>query len=422
MSTLIILLAAQPRLAAPTTAGHVAPAEFDYVLSADGTRVTDHGRATPAALPRASLVVAVLRPGDVAFQRVAIPKAPAARMRAALTGVMEEGLLEDEDDVHLALAPDAKPGTEHWVAVVNKPWLRAQLDALEAGNVALDRAVPSWWPDEGVAGHTFREGGPDEPAQLAWRDDAGVLCVPLASPVSRALLTALPEDTVVRWTATPETALDASEFVGMPVASVTDEEQGLRAARAGWNLLQFDLLPQRRGVKLVRDVAARFAFDPAWRVTRLGLIALVAVTLLGLNVRALQENHRIAQKKAALAAAVAEAFPNVKTIYDPAAQAQREIDTLRAAAGRPGDGDIETLLQAAESAWPQSHSPIGNLKFEPGRLTLPADGWTPQEIERFTTQLRAANVDVQSASGKLVLSHRQPSARGSRTSTSSIKT
>jgi len=411
MSTLIILLAAQPRLAAPTTAGHVAPAEFDYVLSTDGTRVTEHGRAEPAALPRAAQVVAVLRPGDVAFQRVAIPKAPAARMRAALTGVMEEGLLEDEDEVHLALAPDAKPGGEHWVAVVNKPWLRAQLAALEAGNVALDRAVPSWWPDQGIAGHTFREGGPDEPAQLAWRDDAGVLCVPLVSPVARALLTALPEDTLVRWTATPETALDASEFVGMPVASVTDEEQGLRAARSGWNLLQFELAPQRRGVKLVRDLAARFAFDPAWRVTRLGLVALVAVTLLGLNIRAFQESHRIAQKKTALAAAVAMAFPNIKTLYDPAAQAQREIDTLRAAAGKPGDGDLETLLQAAESAWPQSHSPVESVKFEPGHLTLPAVGWTPQEIERFTTQLRAASVDVQSGNGKLVLSHRQPSAR-----------
>ena len=411
MSTLIILLAAQPRLAAPTTAGHVAPAEFDYVLSTDGQRVTEHGRAAPAALPRAAQVVLVLRPADVAFQRIAIPKAPAARLRAALTGVMEEGLLEDEDDVHLAVAPDAKAGAEHWVAVVNKPWLRAQLDALEFGNVSLDRAVPSWWPDQGVAGHTFREGGPDEPAQLAWRDDAGVLCVPLASPVSRALLAALPEDTVVRWTATPETALDASEFVGMPVASVTDEEQALRAARAGWNLLQFDLAPQRRGVKLVRDLAARFAFDPAWRVTRIGLAALVVVTLLGLNIRAFQESRRLLAKKAALTTIVAETFPNVKSIYEPAAQAQKEIDTLRAAAGRPGDGDIETLLQAAESAWPQSHSPVENLKFEPGHLTLPASGWSPQEIERFTTQLRAAGVDVQSGTGKLVLSHRQTSAR-----------
>ncbi|MBC7664417.1 MAG: general secretion pathway protein GspL [Caulobacter sp.] len=411
MSTLIILLAAQPRLAAPTTAGHVAPAEFDYVLSVDGQRVTEHGRATPAALPRAALVVAVLRPADVSFQRIGIPKAPAARLRAALTGVMEEGLLEDEDDVHLAVAPDAKAGAEHWVAVVNRPWLRTQLDALEFGNVALDRATPSWWPDQGVAGHTFREGGPDEPAQLAWRDDAGVLCVPLSSPISRALLTALPEDTVVRWTATPETALDASEFVGMPVASVTDEEQALRAARSGWNLLQFDLVPQRRGVKLVRDLAVRFAFDPAWRVTRIGLVALVVITLVGLNIRAFQETRRLAAKKAALTTLVAEAFPNVKSIYEPAAQAGKEIDILRAAAGRPGDGDIETLLQAAESAWPQSHSPIDTLKFEPGHLTLPASGWSPQEIERFTTQLRAANVDVQSGTGKLVLSHRQPSAR-----------
>ena len=108
---------------------------------------------------------------------------------------------------------------------------------------------------------------------------------------------------------------------------------------------------------------------------------------------------------------MAVAFPNIKTLYDPAAQAQREIDTLRAAAGKPGDGDIETLLQAAESAWPQSHSPVESVKFEPGHLTLPAVGWTPQEIERFTTQLRAASVDVQSGNGKLVLSHRQPSAR-----------
>jgi general secretion pathway protein L len=410
MSTLIILLAAQPRLAAPASVAHVAPAEFDYVLSVDGQRVTEHGRAAPAAFPRAVTVVAVLRPGDVAFQRIALPKAPAARMRAALTGVMEEGLLEDEFDVHLAVAPDAKGGAEHWVAVVNKPWLRAQLDAMAEANVSLDRAVPSWWPDQGVAGHTFREGGPDEPAQLAWRDDQGVLCVPLASPLSRSLLTALPEDTVVRWTATPETALDASEFVGMPVASVTDEEQALRAARSGWNLLQYDLAPQRRGVKQVRDIAARFAFDPAWRTTRTGVGALVVVTLVGLNVRAFQEHRVIAGKQAALASTVTAAFPNIKSVYDPAAQAQREIDTLRAAAGRPGDGDIETLLQAAESAWPQGHPPIENLKFEPGKLTLPATGWTPQEIERFTTQLRAANVDVQSGTGKLLLSHRRTAA------------
>ncbi len=411
MSTLIILLAAQPRLAAPTTAGPAVPTEFDYVLSVDGQRVTEHGRVPASTLPRAATIVAVLRPGDVAFQRVALPKAPAAKMRAALTGVMEEALLEDESEVHLALAPDAKPGAEHWVAVVNKPWLRTQLDALEADNVALDRVAPSWWPDEGVAGHAYRQSGPDDPAQLAWRDSHGVLCVPLASEVARALVTALPADTVVRWTATPETAAAANEFAGTPVASVTDEEQALRAARSGWNLLQFDLAPQRRGVKQVRDIAARFAFDPSWRMTRIGLGALVAVMLLGLNIRAFQEHRALEQKKDALAVTAAAAFPDLKKpLYDPAGQAQVAIDALRAASGRPGDNDIETLLQAAESAWPQTHSPVESLKFESGKLTLPSNGWTPQEIDRFTTQLRATGVDALPGMGKIQLSHRRAAA------------
>ena len=415
MSTLIILLAAQPRLAASTPASPAAPIEFDYVLSVDGQRVTEHGRAAAAALPRAATIAVVPRPGDVAFQRVALPKAPAARMRAALTGVMEEGLLEDEFDVHLALAPDAKPGAEHWVAVVNKPWLRAQLDALEAGNVALDRVAPAWWPDEGVAGHVYRQSSPDEPARLAWRDSHGVLCVPLATEVARALVTALPpESPPVRWTATPDCAAEASEFAGTPVASVTDEEQALRAARSGWNLLQFDLTPQRRGVKQVRDIAARFAFDPAWRTTRIGVGALLAIQLVGLNVRAFQEHSAVGAKQAALAKAVQAAFPNLKPIYDAPAQAQTEIDTLRAAAGKPGDGDIETLLQAANSAWPQAHSPLQGLKYEPGKLTLLVPGWSPAEIERFKTQLGASNIEVLSADGKIQLSHRRASAVASK--------
>ena len=403
MSTLIILLAAQPRLAMPASDRLAAPAEFAYVLSTDGQRVTERGRAAPSALPRAATVVAVPRPGDVAFQRIALPKAPAARMRAALTGVMEEALLEDESEVHLALAPEAKPGEEHWVAVIDKPWLRIQLDALEAGGVALDRVAPAWWPDEGAAGHVYREGGPDDAATLAWRDPQGVVCVPLASELARTLPAGLAPDSPVRWSATPETAAAASEFTGQPVASVTDEEQALRGARSGWNLLQFDMTPQRRGVKQIRDIATRFAFDPGWRMTRIGLGALVVVELVGLNVRAAQEHGEIARRQAAIASTVGAAFPNIKTLYDPAAQAQRAIDGLRAAAGHPGDGDIETLLQAAESAWPQAHSPIDGLKYESGRLTLPATGWTPPEIERFSTQLRAVDVDVDTVDGKLQL-------------------
>jgi general secretion pathway protein L len=403
MSTLILLLPPQPRLSAAPQDLRNAPAEFEFVHSVDGVRVTQHGRAAPGALPPAAIAVAVVAPGDVAFQKITVPKAPAARMRLALSGVLEDALLEDESDVHLALAPEARAGTEAWVAAINRPWLKAQLDALDAAGLPLERVVPAWWPEAAPEGYVFRQNGE---LQLAWRDAQGPICVPLASPMARALLAALPEEggTGVRWSASPDAAGAASEFAGVPVAAVTEGEHALLAARSGWNLRQFDLAQQRRGVKLVRDAATRFAFDPAWRMTRIGVAALLVLQLVGLNVRAWQEQHAITLKKQGLVAMMHTTFPNVKTIYDAPAQAQQEIDVLRAAAGHPGDGDLETLMQAAESAWPPNRSPVDALRFESRHLTIGAAGWSPQEIDPFRSQLRAAGVDVDASADKLVLS------------------
>jgi len=410
MSTLILLLAAQPRLAASAPEPRVAVPEFDFALSVDGQRITQQGRAAADRLPAAAAAVAVLAPGDVSFHRVALPKAPAARMRAALAGMMEEALLEDEADVHFALAPEAKAGETHWVAVVNRPWLKAQLDALDAAGIALDRAVPAWWPDDAPAGHVHRRHGE---LQLAWRDAQGAVCVPLASELARALVAAAPADTPVRWTAAPDAAADASQFAGTAAPAVTDAEQGLRAARSGWNLRQFDLVAQRRGVRQLRDGAARLAFDPAWRVVRVGLVLLVVAQLAGLNVRAWQERQSVQARRDALAGLVTRTFPNVKSVSEPGLQAQREIDLLRAAAGRPGDADLETFLQAAESAWPADRPPVEALKFESGRLTMTATGWPPAAIERFRTQLRASGYDVDAAGDRLVLTRARPGVKAS---------
>jgi len=401
MSTLILLLAAQPRLAtAPADARGPAP-EFDFVLSVDGQRVTQQGRAPADRLPSATSAVAVLPPGDVAFQRVLLPQAPAARMRAALAGTMEETLLEDADDVHFALAPGAKAGETHWVAITRRHWLKAQLDLLDAAGVPLDRAVPAWWPEDAPAGHVFGQAGA---WQLAWRDAQGVVCVPLASELARGLLAGLPADAAVRWSATPEAAGAASEFAGTPVAAVTEAEQGLRAARSGWNLRQFDTVPQRRGIRQLRDAATRLATDPAWRVVRIGLVALLGIQLVGLNARAFQEKQAIAGKKAELMRLAAAGFPEIRTLYDAPAQAQMTLDGLRAAAGKPGDGDVETLLQAAESAWPAGQPPLASLRFESGKLTLGAAGWSAPEVDAFRNQLRAAGIDVDRGNASVLLS------------------
>lgn len=404
MSTLILLLPPQPRLGTDGPAPRTVPAEFEYVHSVDGLRVTQHGRAAPADLPPAAVAVAVPAPGDVAFQRVTVPKAPAAKLRTALIGLMEDQLLEDEDEVHLALAPGARAGEPAWVAVADRPWLKAQIEALDAAGLPLERVAPAWWPEDTPAGYVFRQDGE---LQLAWRDAQGAVVVPLASEMARALLASLAEDerAAVRWSATPDAAGAASEFAGVPVAALTEAEQCLDAARSSWNLRQFDLTQQRRGVKLVRDAITRFAVDPAWQAARVGLAVLVVLQLAGLNLRAWQEQHAINAKKQALVAAVTQTFPNVKSVYDAPLQAMREIDTRRAAAGRPGDGDLETLLQAAESAWPPGRPPVDALKYETGHLTVTANGWGPAEIEPFRQRLRVVGVDVDGAtSDRLVLS------------------
>jgi general secretion pathway protein L len=88
---------------------------------------------------------------------------------------------------------------------------------------------------------------------------------------------------------------------------------------------------------------------------------------------------------------------------------QREAQSLRALAGKPGDADLEPMLQAVASAWPMDRPPVENLRYEPGKLTLAAAGWSPPQIETFRNQLLPAGWQVESAEGRLTLSRARPS-------------
>ena len=68
---------------------------------------------------------------------------------------------------------------------------------------------------------------------------------------------------------------------------------------------------------------------------------------------------------------------------------QRETQTLRTLAGKAGDSDLEPMLQAAAAAWPGERPPVENLRFEPGKLTLAANGWSDAQIEQFRSRAAA---------------------------------
>ena len=185
MSLLIVQLPACPRLSAPgaDTADAPSAEELDFAFSQDGIHLTRSGRATLAELPTATQRVAVLAPGDISWHRVTLPKASGLRLRQALAGVLEEALLDDEADLHLALPPQARGGDTVWVGAVNRSWLRGQIARLEPSGQTLDRVVPAWRPDGSTAAHVH--GNPEHP-RLAWRDAQGALCLPLTG--ARSLL------------------------------------------------------------------------------------------------------------------------------------------------------------------------------------------------------------------------------------------
>ncbi len=409
MSTLAVSISPRPRLRAATAQPAVPTAgDFAYVLSDDGLNVVREGRAAAALLPKAEHVVAVLDAADVSWHRIVCPKAPAARLAAALGGVLEDAVLDDAPLLHFALAPGAKGGDTVWVAATDRAWLQGEIARLETGGRRVDRVVPAAWPDTPSGGH-FRaadEAAADSNASgtggllLTWAHADGVATWPLQGGLARALLPQpLPED--ARFSATPAAAAPAERWLGARVHVLTPAEHVLQAARSLWNLRQFGLAPSHRGMNAVTDLLRRLR-QPAWRPLRWGLAGLVAVQLVGLNVAAWQQRRALDDKRAAMTLLLQTAHPQVRAVLDAPTQMQRETDALRAAAGRPGEGDLEAALQAAASAWPPQQ-PVQTLGFQAGQLTLATPGWNAAQVADFRNAIGPAGWVVEAGDGRITL-------------------
>ena len=164
MPTLVISLPPRPRLrprsAAPAVVETPSAEDFDYLLTADGFTIQSRGRCIASLLPKADSVIAVLGDADVAWHRITLPKAPSARLRAALAGVLEESLLEDAEDTCFALAPGAVAGQSTWVAAIHRSWLAEQLGQLERRKVFVDRVCRSPGPTTCPGATSARQPGP----------------------------------------------------------------------------------------------------------------------------------------------------------------------------------------------------------------------------------------------------------------------
>ena len=386
MSTLIICL---------PLAVHTAAVSYDYALTSDGRALTDHASVPAALLPaaqRGGEIVAVVPASLLSWHAVTLPKGISSgspRLRAILDNLLEDRLLDDPANLHLALAAGATGSGPVWVAACDKNWLRGHLQALEASGRPIARIVPEFAPETGAL-QVHVIGEPDAAELVATGQDvAGVLRAPFG-PVAFALLPPQAPDEEVLVLAEPAVAALAEAFLQRKVSLLTRPQRWLDAARAPWDLAQFDLASSGRSrtVKRISGLGRDFLQAPGWRPARWGVLLLLLANVAGLNAWAYREQSAQQLRRATIAQTLTQTFPGVRVVVDAPLQMEREVAALRQATGAASGRDLEAILVALASAAPASSSATA-LDYSSGELRLKGLVAAGGDVSGISAQLAA---------------------------------
>ena len=381
MSSLFLLLPA-----APITAS----SEFAYVRSVDGRSPDTVSRAPVSLLPHAQGAgaesVAVVPADALSWHRVEWPRGitiRSPRLRAVLEGLLEEHLLDEPENLHFAVEPHARAGEATWIAVCDRSWLQACLQALEAGGHPITRIVPEIAPQSPAA--LYAMGEPEQPLLVA-RSPKGVLVLPLAA-TSMALLPALPDDALCL--AEPAVAEQAEALLHRPLVLQPAAERWLQAAQSDWNLAQFEFARsgRARALRRLATACATWWRSPAWRPTRWGLALLMIVNLIGLQAWAWKERAALEAQGVAIREVLTRTFPQVKAVIDAPAQMAREVALLRQATATLASNDLETQLGALSRAAPERT--VQGLDYTRGTLHVRGLGWAAADLQSAQPALQA---------------------------------
>lgn len=392
-----------------------AAAHFDYVLSTDGVTASSQGNAPLALLPANHDEVVVLVPVQVlSWHQVKLPagsvprvlsgERASNRLRAILDGALEDQLLDDPAQLHLALQPHATSEPLVWVAACDRVWLKAALSALAGAGLAVDRVVPEFTP-QALAGTVVVTGEAEHPRVaglqrvLAAEGDAtaasaatgGLLACELSAPAMLLLGEAQAQgaqQTPPQLVAEPAVAALAEAWFKRHATLQQRAERLLHAAQSPWDLAQFDLAHVNRDRRWASVTQAFVSFlrAPQWRVARVVLVLGVFVNLFGLNAWALREQALLNAKREAVRAVLLETFPKVPVVVDAPLQMAREVAALQRASGAAAGSDMESVLASFAAVAPVGYS-LTAIEFASSELRL--QGTKVNDAAAVATQLKA---------------------------------
>lgn len=389
-----------------------APGGYPYAVSRDGATVAEHGMAAPALLPpaaRGTEVVVIVPARLLSWHHVTLPKGigpGSPRLAAVLAGALEEHLLDEPEQLHFALAPDARAGEPVCVAVCDKAWLTAHLKALDAAGRPAARIVPEAEPRADSPPQALITGEPGRAELILTGGTQDVYVLPLPDDAEAARLNApnIRDAQALTLLAEPPVTQLAERLFQRPAQLITPAERWLTASRSRWDLAQMDLAQSsraraaRRLIALWRDLL----YAPLWRPARWGLALLLAVNLIGLNVRAWHEKNDLAARRAQIAATLTATFPQVKAIVDAPAQMAREVQQLRQTSGSASPGDLEPMLAAWASVNENAAIPTV-IDYRLGQLRLTNIKLSADQVAQTNARLRPLGYRISTENDATVL-------------------
>lgn len=331
---------------------------------------------------RQTEVVALVPPAALSWHRVSLPAGLGrgnAKLQAALQGLLEDRLLQDPSQLHLALAPTTANGPTVWVAACDKEWLQDHLRTLQDTGLPVQRIVPELFPPEN--GQQWHALG-DSNSGWLWCCDAehGVSGWPVAAAAQMptdwlAQAQLMTEPGLAHWAQ----AQTSNKDTGASMRLVDTAAHWQAAARSPWNLAQFELQSDARtrrlqGLKRLIDMLLR---SPMWRPARWGLVALLMAQLLGVQAWAWMTRQQWQSEQERWTQILQQTFPKVTVVVDAPLQMAREVARLRQGSGQLSAQDFELQLQALGSALPASVNSPTSLNFQDGQLQWPTLSMSP---------------------------------------------
>mgnify|MGYP000072383082 CR=1 FL=1 len=340
---------------------HSANATTGYAhVHSDGHAVLRSATGAAATLSaHAGEVVAVVPHSRLAWLRVQLPPAShGPRLQSVLHGLLEDRLLDEPQQLHIVLAPEAdttaRMGGDALVAVCDKQWLRDALAPLHAAGLTVQRIVPELSPSDTPVLHVMGE--PDQ-SQSVLCHAHGVTLLPPNTAQWRAFAELSQDDLQIQ--AEPAMVARVQSTLQRQPMLQSAAQRWVKSSQSDWDLAQGEWA-QGRTQRLQRQSLAAWQtvlHAPAWQPVRWGLVALIALQVLGLNALAWRERSALNAQQASLQNILKTTFPSVTLVIDAPLQMQREVDVLQQKSGAASSTDFEPLLAALAGVLPAGQTP-----------------------------------------------------------------